>query len=98
MDDRKSLIERVVGATEETVTRVQHEVTNSAVLSATRERASAARTKAQQAALNQLQLATRDDIAALQASLDRIEAAVSDLAKRLPKAEQRPRAKPKPPE
>ncbi len=42
--------------------------------------------RAQAAALSQLNLATRDDVARIQASLDRIEAAVNDLAKRLPAA------------
>ena len=55
-------------------------------MSATKERAEAVRVRAQAAALSQLNLATRDDVARIQASLDRIEAAVNDLAKRLPAA------------
>ncbi|HEY2869628.1 MAG TPA: hypothetical protein VGJ11_08960 [Gaiellales bacterium] len=63
-------------------------------VSATKERAHAVRHRAQTAALSQLHLATQDDVARLQASLDRIEAAVNDLAKRMPdeKAAARPRA------
>ena len=72
-DDRKTLVERVVDATNEKVNRVQNEV--NPVVSATRDRANAVRTKAQQAA-GALPLATRDDIARLQESVDRIEAAL----------------------
>jgi hypothetical protein len=57
MDENRSLIDKVVGATEEAVSRVQQEVANRQVVNATRERATAMRTKAQQAALSQLQLA-----------------------------------------
>jgi hypothetical protein len=84
MDDRKTLLERVVEATEGTVSRVQHEVSQSSVMLATRERASSARQRAQAAAINQLPLATRDDVERVQASLDRIEASLAELAKRLP--------------
>ena len=95
-DDRKTLVERVVDATNEKVTRVQNEV--NPVVSATRDRANAVRTKAQQAA-GALPLATRDDIARLQESVDRIEAALADLTKKQAKpATRRPRTtKPKPP-
>ncbi|HYX83801.1 MAG TPA: hypothetical protein VE777_02425 [Gaiellales bacterium] len=94
MDDRKSIIDRITEATEETVARVQQEMSQSSVVNATRERASAVRQRAQQAAISQLPVATRDDIARLQASIDRIEAAVNDLAKRLPeKPAPRSRAK-----
>jgi hypothetical protein len=98
MDDRKNIIDRITGATEETVQRVQQEMSQSTVVTATKERATAMRLRAQQAAMSQLQLATRDDVARLQASLDRVEAALNDLAKRLPesKPRSRPRA-PKPP-
>ena len=92
-DDRKTIFDRISGATEETVARVQQEVSQSAVVNATRERAQAVRQRAQAAAVSQLQLATADDVARIQASLDRIEAAVSDLAKRIPeKPRPRPRA------
>jgi hypothetical protein len=100
MDDRKSIIDRVMDARHATVNRVQQGVQNPTV-SATRERAQAVRQRAQTAALSQLHLATEEDIARIQASLDRIEAAVNDLAKRVP--EQKPvrpraaRAKPKTP-
>jgi hypothetical protein len=53
------------------------------------------RHRAQSAALSQLNLATREDVARIQASLDRIEAAVNDLAKRMPA--QRAAAKPRAP-
>ncbi len=100
MDDRKSIIDRVIDARDATVSRVQQGVQSPGV-SATKERAVAVRQRAQTAALSQLHLATREDVAGLQASLDRIEAAVNDLAKRLPEAKPaRPRAtraKPKTP-
>ena len=41
--------------------------------------------------MSQLQVATREDVARLQASLDRVEAALNDLAKRMP--ESKPRAR-----
>jgi hypothetical protein len=101
MDDRKSIIDRVMEARDATVNRVQQGV-QSPTVSATRERALAVRQRAQTAALSQLHLATQDDVARIQASLDRIEAAVNDLAKRLPDAKPAPRpratrAKPKTP-
>ena len=86
MDDRKKILERVMEATDATRTRVQQEVAQSPMVSATKERAQAVRHRAQTAALSQLHLATRDDVARMQASLDRIEAAVNDLAKRVPAA------------
>jgi hypothetical protein len=92
MDDRKSIIDRVIDARDATVSRVQQGVQSPGV-SATKERALAVRQRAQTAALSQLHLATREDVAGMQASLDRIEAAVNDLAKRLPEAKPaRPRA------
>jgi hypothetical protein len=100
MDDRKTIIDRVLEARDATVNRVQQGVQSPSV-SATKERAHAVRHRAQTAALSQLHLATREDIAGLQASLDRIEAAVNDLAKRLPEAKparaRTTRAKPKTP-
>jgi hypothetical protein len=86
MDDRKKILERVMEATDATRTRVQQEVAQSPMVSATKERAQAVRHRAQTAALSQLHLATREDVARIQASLDRIEAAVNDLAKRVPEA------------
>ena len=86
MDDRKSIIDRVMEATDATKNRVQQGVSGSPMMSATKERAEAVRHRAQSAALSQLHLATREDIARIQASLDRIEAAVNDLAKRVPDA------------
>jgi hypothetical protein len=86
MDDRKSIIDRVMEATDATKSRVQQGVSTSPVVSATKERAEAVRHRAQTAALSQLNLATREDVARIQASLDRIEAAVNDLAKRVPEA------------
>jgi hypothetical protein len=86
MDDRKKILERVIEATDATRTRVQQEVAQSPMVSATKERALAVRQRAQTAALSQLHLATREDVARMQASLDRIEAAVNDLAKRVPQA------------
>ena len=91
MDDRKSIIDRITGATEDTVARVQQEMSQSTVVNATKERATAMRQRAQQAAMSQLQVATREDVARLQASLDRVEAALNDLAKRLPESKPRPR-------
>jgi polyhydroxyalkanoate synthesis regulator phasin len=97
MDDPKSIIDRIAGATEETVARVQQEMSQSTVVNATRERATAMRQRAQQAAMSQLQVATREDVARLQASLDRVEAAVNDLMKRLPETKPRTRSRaPKP--
>ena len=91
-DDHRTLFERITEATEETVARVQQEVSQSTVMNATRERAQAVRQRAQQAALSQLQVATRDDIARIQASLDRIEAALTDISKRTPE-KPRPRSR-----
>ena len=83
--------------TEDTVARVQQEMSQSTVVNATKERATAMRQRAQQAAMSQLQVATREDVARLQASLDRVEAALNDLAKRLPESKPRPRPRaPKP--
>jgi hypothetical protein len=101
MDDRKTIIDRVMEARDATVSRVQQGV-QSPTVSATRERALAVRQRAQTAALSQLHLATQEDVARIQASLDRIEAAVNDLAKRLPEGKPAPRpratrAKPKTP-
>jgi hypothetical protein len=86
MDDRKSIIDRVMEATDATKNRVQQGVSGSPMVSATKERAEAVRHRAQSAALSQLHLATREDVARIQASLDRIEAAVNDLARRVPEA------------
>jgi hypothetical protein len=86
MDDRKKILERVMEATDATRSRVQQEVAQNPMMSATKERAQAVRQRAQTAALSQLHLATREDVARIQASLDRIEAAVNDLAKRVPQA------------
>jgi hypothetical protein len=92
-DERKTLVERVVDATNDRVTRVQNEV--NPVVSATRDRATAVRNKAQQAA-GALPLATREDIARLQESVDRIEATLADLAKKSKPAARKPRTtKPK---
>ncbi|HEX3328878.1 MAG TPA: hypothetical protein VHS27_03085 [Gaiellales bacterium] len=92
MDDHRTIIDRVLEARDATVNRVQQGVQTPSV-SATKERARAAGQRAQTAALSQLHLATRDDVARLQASLDRIEAAVNDLAKRMP--EEKPAARPR---
>ena len=90
-------MDRITGATEGTVARVQQEMSQSTVVTATKERASAMRQRAQQAAMSQLQLATREDVARLQASLDRVEAALNDLAKRMPESKPRTRSRaPKP--
>jgi methyl coenzyme M reductase subunit C-like uncharacterized protein (methanogenesis marker protein 7) len=79
VDDRRGFMDRVVEATEGAVSRMQQEMSSSPVVSATLERAQAVRQRAQQAAVSNLPLATGDDIARLQAQLDRIEAAVNDL-------------------
>jgi hypothetical protein len=81
-DDRKSMVDRVVEAAELAVARMQQEVAQSPVVSATKERAQAMRDRAQ-TAVTQLPLATADDVARLQASIDRIEAAVNDIAREL---------------
>jgi len=91
MDDRKNIIDRLTGATEGTVARVQQEMSQNTVVTSTKERASAMRQRAQQAAISQLHLATREDVARLQASLDRVEAALNDLAKRMPASKPRTR-------
>jgi hypothetical protein len=97
MDDRKSIMDRINSATEGTVQRVQQEMSQNTVVTATKERATAMRLRAQQAAMSQLQLATREDVARLQASLDRVEAALNDLSKRLPESKPRTRSRaPKP--
>jgi hypothetical protein len=94
MDDRKTIIDRVMEATDATKSRVQQGVSGSPMVSATKERAEAVRQRAQSAALSQLNLATREDVARIQASLDRIEAAVNDMTKRMPapRAAAKPRA------
>ena len=56
MDDRKKILERVMEATDATRTRVQQEVSQSPMVSATKERAQAVRQRAQTAALSQLHL------------------------------------------
>jgi hypothetical protein len=81
-DEGKSMVDRVIEAAETAVARMQQEVTQSPVLSATRERAQQVRSRAQ-TAVTQLPLATADDVARIQASLDRIEAAVNDIAREL---------------
>jgi hypothetical protein len=86
MDDRKTIIDRVLEATDATKSRVSQGVSGSPMVSATRERAESVRQRAQSAAMSQLNLVTREDVARIQASLDRIEAAVNDLAKRVPEA------------
>ena len=90
-------MDRINSATEGTVQRVQQEMSQNTVVTATKERATAMRLRAQQAAMSQLQLATREDVARLQASLDRVEAALNDLSKRLPESKPRTRSRaPKP--
>jgi hypothetical protein len=66
MSEERRLIDRVVEATETAMTRMQQEMTQMTQ-------------RASQAASSNLPVATRDDVARLQASLDRIEAAVNDL-------------------
>jgi hypothetical protein len=97
-EDRKSLLERMMEATQDTVSKVQREVSQSSMASATKERATAVRTRTQAAAVSGLQLATRDDVVRLQASLDRVEAALADIAGRIPEKPKPRAAKPKPPD
>jgi hypothetical protein len=82
MDDHDergvSLKERVARATEDVARKVQTEVGSSQVVSATRERAQGAA----QVAMGVLP-ATREDIARMQESLDRIEAALVHLTARV---------------
>jgi hypothetical protein len=75
-EDRKGLVERVVDATGGRVTKVQNDV--GPVVSATRDRTTAVLNKAQEVAAA-LPLATREDVAKLQGSLDRIEALLAEL-------------------
>ena len=79
-DDRRSVVDRVLDVAESAMARVQQEMAGSPVVAATKERAQAVRDRAQTAAKAQLQLASAEDVARLQASLDRIEAAVNDIA------------------
>src|SRR5437764_1670989 len=72
-----SLRDKVARATEDVARRVQHEVAGRPVVSSTRERAQGAA----QAAFGVLP-ATREDVARLQESLDRIEAALIHLTAR----------------
>ena len=51
-------MDRITGATEDTVARVQQEMSQSSVVNATKERATAMRLRAQQAAVSQLHVAT----------------------------------------
>lgn len=98
MEDRKSLLERMMEVTEDTVNRVQKEVSQSSMVNATKERATAVRNRTQAAAASQLSLATQEDMARLQASLDRVEAALADIVSRLPDKPARTRqTKPKAP-
>ena len=94
-DDRKGLVERIVDATNDRVTKVQNDV--GPVVSASRDRATAVRMKAQEVAAA-LPLATREDVAKLQGSLDRIEALLAELVKQgeKPAARKRAPARPKP--
>lgn len=89
-EDRKNTIGRVV---ERTVNRVGTVTSQSQVVSATKERASAVGSKARAATVGQLQLTTREDFDRLQQTLDRLEAKLDDLAERLPAktAKARPR-------
>ena len=73
-----SLRDKVARATEDVARRVQHEVAGRPVVSSTRERAQGAA----QAAFGVLP-ATREDVARLQESLDRIEAALIHLTARV---------------
>lgn len=97
MDEEKSRLDRMIEAAGDRVSRVGQDVTHSPVVTATRDRAGAVASRAQRLALSQLQVATRDDIVRLQAQLDRIEAAISDLARQSPAAGPRPRSRAKPP-
>lgn len=97
MEDERSRLDRVIEAAGERVSRVGQDLVQSPVVTATRDRAGAVATRAQRVALSQMQVATREDVARLQASLDRIEAALADLAGRPAAADKprpRPRAKP----
>jgi len=80
--DQKGLLERVSRATGDAVGKVQQEVAQP-VVSAAKAKSRSGMRKAQQAALNQLPLATQDDIARLQSSIDRLEAALADVQAQL---------------
>ncbi|HLK43145.1 MAG TPA: hypothetical protein VKV34_07365 [Thermoleophilia bacterium] len=98
MEDDKSRLDRVIEAAGERVSRVGQDLVQSPVVTATRDRANAVAERAQKVALSQMQVATREDVARLQASLDRIEAVLADLAGRVPAGEKpRPRSRTKPP-
>ncbi len=94
-EERKGLVERVVEATNDRVNRVQNDV--GPVVSATRDRASAMQRKAQEVAAA-LPLATREDVAQLQGTLDRIEALLAELVEqgRKPTPRRKPAATAKP--
>lgn len=97
MDEERSRLDRVIEAAGERVSRVGQDLVQSPVVTATRDRANAVANRAQRVALSQMQMATREDVARLQASLDRIEAALADIARRVPPAEKpKPRSRPKP--
>lgn len=89
-EEQKTLIDRAKGAAGGTV----NQVTNSQMMSTTRERASAVTQKARTVAFEGLHLVSREDLARLEASLERIEAQLAALAERLPseKPASRPRA------
>jgi hypothetical protein len=80
MEEQKNLMGRVKGTAGDPV----NQVTNSSMMSATRERASAVTNKARTVAFDQLHLVSREDLTRLEDSLLRIEAALADLAERLP--------------
>ena len=70
MDDERKLFDKLMEATEGAMASLQREVTQASA-------------RAQQAARAQLQLATSEDVARLQATLDRIEAGLSEANRRL---------------
>lgn len=87
-EDQKNLIDRAKGAAGGTV----NQVTQSSVMTSTRERASAVTQKARSVAFEGLHLVSREDLARLEASLERIETALAELSERV---SEKPAAKPR---
>jgi polyhydroxyalkanoate synthesis regulator phasin len=80
--DQNGLLERMSRIAGDAAGKVQQEVAQP-VVDAAKVKTRAGVRRAQQAALNQFPLATQDDIARLQSSIDRLEAALADVQAQL---------------
>jgi polyhydroxyalkanoate synthesis regulator phasin len=80
--DQKGLLERMSRVAGDAAGKVQQEVAQP-VVDAAKVKTRAGVRRAQQAALNQFPLATQDDVARLQAEIDRLEAALLDVQAQL---------------